>query len=133
MFNHSLFYKLLYNKLGNNCLSIFSNFRDQRATNRAMRRRFSTYLGRPSASSPNATTVSSNNNNQDSSDEGEAATEDGEVYFDSEMAFDEVSSPVLAYKFSGQDFDPDKCEYIQRVLEYLFCISPPIYQPKTAH
>lgn len=76
-----------------------------------MRRRFSTYLGRPSASSPNAT-AASNNNNQDSSDEGEAADQDGEVYFDSEMAFDEVSSPVLAYKFSGQDFDPDKCEYV---------------------
>ncbi len=26
------------------------------------------------------------------------------------MAFDEVSSPVLAYKFSGLEFDPDKCE-----------------------
>ena len=28
------------------------------------------------------------------------------------MAFDEVSSPALAYKFSSQEFDADKCKQI---------------------
>ena len=80
-----------------------------------MRRRFSTYLGRTTASSSSATAANDNNNNPASSDEGEAADEDREVYFDPEMAFDAVSSPVLAYKFSGQDFDPEKCKYVWRV------------------
>ena len=73
-----------------------------------MRRRLSTYLNRPSAGGQQ-TTISSLDlsaiTSQDETDEKE------ETYFGSEMAFDEVSSPVLAYKFSGQDFDPEKCKY----------------------
>ena len=34
-----------------------------------------------------------------------------EVCFDTKMAFDELSSPSLAYTFAKADFDPDERKY----------------------
>ena len=83
-----------------------------------MRRRFSTYLNRPSSSSSTTNLISkddSNNNCKKLTDKldlelNQREAEVEEVCFETEMAFDEVSSPVLAYKFSSQDFDPEKCK-----------------------
>lgn len=81
-----------------------------------MRRRLSTYLTRPfpgtnSSSTPPPKDDAENwkENLSFMLDGNETGVE--EVCFGSEMAFDEVSSPVLAYKFSGQDFDPEKCKH----------------------
>eukprot|EP00795_Rhopilema_esculentum_P007019 gene7019-12644_t len=71
-----------------------------------MRRRLSTYLNRPSTGGQQTSSSSLDLSAMPIQDETE---EKEETYFGSEMAFDEVSSPVLAYKFSGQDFDPEKC------------------------
>ncbi|XP_065061523.1 exocyst complex component 8-like isoform X2 [Rhopilema esculentum] len=70
-----------------------------------MRRRLSTYLNRPSTGGQQTSSSSLDLSAMPIQDETE---EKEETYFGSEMAFDEVSSPVLAYKFSGQDFDPEK-------------------------
>ena len=79
-----------------------------------MRRRFSTYLGRQGAS-PSPTDSSLKHDSENwrgnlDSTLDESETEVEEVCFETRMAFDEVTSPVLAYKFSGQDFDPEKCK-----------------------
>lgn len=77
-----------------------------------MRRRFSTYLNRPSGGEKSNSPTSAKDDLKSKLDsmliENEAGVE--EICFDSSMAFDEVSSPVLAYKFSNKDFDPEKCK-----------------------
>ena len=81
-----------------------------------MRRRFSTYLNRPAASSQASPTSPAKDDSENLEDKldsmlVEIETTVEEVCFGSEMAFDEVSSPSLAYKFSGLDFDPEKCKF----------------------
>ena len=79
-----------------------------------MRRRLSTYWNRSSVSSPPPTSqlkdVPNNDNNNLNSVPVENETVLEEVCFDTKMAFDQVSSPALAYTFAKADFDPNECK-----------------------